>query len=150
MKNICVIGTGYVGLVNGTCFADLGNDVVTVDIDEKKIEDLRNGVMPIYEPGLAEIVARSVNAGRLRFTTSYEEGLKDAEFVFICVGTPQGVDGEADLQYVRAAAETIAKIMERPLIIINKSHIFIAHKITILNKPYKHFNHAWILINIRT
>ena len=86
MKNICVIGTGYVGLVNGTCFADLGNNVVTVDIDEKKIQDLQNGVMPIYEPGLAEIVVRSVNAGRLRFTTSYEDGLKDAEFVFICAG----------------------------------------------------------------
>jgi UDPglucose 6-dehydrogenase len=123
MKNICVIGTGYVGLVNGTCFADLGNHVVTVDIDENKINSLRNGVMPIYEPGLKEMVERNVKAGRLNFSTSYAEGLKDAEFVFICVGTPSGVDGEADLKYVRAAAESIARTMDHPLIIINKSTV---------------------------
>jgi len=123
MKNICVIGTGYVGLINGTCFADLGNKVVTVDIDSKKIENLKQGVMPIYEPGLAEMVDRNVRAGRLEFTDSYEEGLKDAEFVFICVGTPSGVDGEADLKYVRSAAESIAKTMDHPMIIINKSTV---------------------------
>ena len=123
MEKICVIGTGYVGLVNGTCFADLGNDVTTVDINEQKIEDLKAGHMPIYEPGLEDLVKRNVRAGRLKFTTSYEEGLKDAKFVFICVGTPQGVDGEADLKYVRSAAETIAKTMDRPLIVINKSTV---------------------------
>ena len=123
MEKICVIGTGYVGLVNGTCFADLGNDVITVDINEQKIEDLKEGHMPIYEPGLEDLVKRNVRAGRLKFTTSYEEGLKDAKFVFICVGTPQGVDGEADLKYVRSAAETIAKTMDRPLIVINKSTV---------------------------
>ncbi len=123
MRNICVIGTGYVGLVNGTCFADLGNKVVALDIDEKKIQDLRNGIMPIYEPGLSELVKRNVSAGRLSFTTSYEEALVDAEFVFICVGTPSGVDGEADLKYVRAAAESIAKSMKHPLVIINKSTV---------------------------
>jgi len=123
MRNLCVIGTGYVGLVNGTCFADLGNKVVALDIDERKIQDLRNGIMPIYEPGLSELVKRNVSAGRLTFTTSYEEALADAEFVFICVGTPSGVDGEADLKYVRAAAESIAKSMKHPLIIINKSTV---------------------------
>jgi UDPglucose 6-dehydrogenase len=123
MKNICVIGTGYVGLVNGTCFADLGNNVITVDIDAKKIEDLNNGIMPIYEPGLTELVERNVKAGRLKFTTSYEEGLANAEFVFICVGTPEGVDGEADLKYVRKAAETIARTMDHSLIVINKSTV---------------------------
>ncbi len=123
MKQICVIGTGYVGLVNGTGFAELGNNVVTVDIDAKKVEALKAGKMPIYEPGLEELVERNVQAGRLHFTTSYEEGLKEAEFVFICVGTPEGVDGEADLKYVRAAAETIAKTMTHPLIIINKSTV---------------------------
>ncbi|HEX2621854.1 MAG TPA: UDP-glucose/GDP-mannose dehydrogenase family protein [Phototrophicaceae bacterium] len=123
MKNICVIGTGYVGLVNGTCFADLGNHVTTVDIDERKIQTLKKGELPIYEPGLREMVERNVHAGRLNFTTSYEEGLKDAEFVFICVGTPSGVDGEADLKYVRAAAETIGKKMDHPLVIINKSTV---------------------------
>lgn len=123
MRNLCVIGTGYVGLVNATCFADLGNNVVALDIDEKKVVDLRNGIMPIYEPGLSELVKRNVSAGRLSFTTSYEEALADAEFVFICVGTPSGVDGEADLKYVRAAAETIAKMMTHPLIVINKSTV---------------------------
>jgi len=123
VKQICVVGTGYVGLVNGTCFADLGNSVVTVDINQAKIDSLNAGHMPIYEPGLREIVERNVQAGRLRFTTSYEDGLKDAEFVFICVGTPEGEDGEAELKYVRAAAATIAKTMTRPLVIINKSTV---------------------------
>lgn len=123
MKNIAVIGVGYVGLVTGACFADLGNKVVALDINEAKIESLRKGIMPIYEPGLAELVARNVKANRLSFTTSYEEALKDAEFVFIAVGTPEGVDGEADLKYVRMAAETIAKTMDHPLIIVNKSTV---------------------------
>jgi len=123
MKNICVIGSGYVGLVTATCFADLGNKVTTVDIDENKIKRLHDGIMPIYEPGLEELVERNVKAERLYFTTSYEEGLKDAEYVFICVGTPSAVDGEADLKYVRAAAETIAEKMTEPLIIINKSTV---------------------------
>jgi UDPglucose 6-dehydrogenase len=123
MKNICVIGTGYVGLVTGTGFADLGNRVVGVDINPDRIESLNKGIMPIFEPGLEEMVERNMRAGRLSFTNSYEEGLKDAEFVFICVGTPEGVDGEADLKYVRAAAETIAKMMKHKLIIINKSTV---------------------------
>lgn len=123
MKNICVIGTGYVGLVTGTCFADLGNKVVCVDINQEKIEMLRAGKMPIYEPGLEETVERNVRAGRLSFSTSYDEGLDGAEFVFIAVGTPSGVDGEADLRYVRMAAETIARTMTAPLVIINKSTV---------------------------
>lgn len=123
MKNICVIGVGYVGLTTGTCFADMGNRVCAVDISEERIKNLQNGIMPIYEPGLKEMAERSIRAGRLTFTTSYAEGLKDAEFVFICVGTPEGVDGEADLQYVRVAAETIARKMDHPLIVINKSTV---------------------------
>jgi UDPglucose 6-dehydrogenase len=123
MKNICVIGVGYVGLTTGTCFADLGNKVTAVDISEERIANLKKGIMPIYEPGLKEMVERNVEAGRLSFTTSYAEGLQDAEFVFICVGTPSGVDGEADLRYVRSAAETIANEMQHPLIIINKSTV---------------------------
>lgn len=123
MRQLCVIGSGYVGLVTGTCFADMGNKVTLVDIDERKIEMLQAGRTPIYEPGLAETVLRNTEAGRMRFTTAYEEGLHEAEFVFICVGTPSGVDGEADLQYVRAAAQTIAKTMRRPLIVINKSTV---------------------------
>ncbi len=123
MKNICVIGVGYVGLVTAACFADLGNRVVALDISEERIEKLKQGIMPIYEPGLGEMVERNVNAGRLSFTTSYKEGLKDAEFVFICVGTPEGVDGEADLRYVRMAAEEIARTMDHPMILINKSTV---------------------------
>ncbi len=123
MKNIAVIGTGYVGLVTGTCFADLGNKVTCVDIDPRKIEVLKAGGTPIYEPGLEEVIRRNMAAGRLFFTTSYQEALADAEFVFIAVGTPSGVDGEADLQYVRMAAESIAKTMDHPMIIINKSTV---------------------------
>ena len=123
MKTICVVGAGYVGLVTGTCFADLGNRVVCVDIDERKIETLRGGGVPIYEPGLEEVIRRNMAAGRLSFTLSYAEALQNAEFVFIAVGTPSGVDGEADLQYVRMAAETIAETMDHPLIVINKSTV---------------------------
>ena len=123
MKNITVIGAGYVGLVTGVCFADLGNRVICVDINEQRIEDLNRGVMPIYEPGLEELVARNVQAGRLSFTTSYAEGLKEAEFVFIAVGTPEGVDGEADLRYVRMAARSIAEVMDHSMIIVNKSTV---------------------------
>ncbi|MCC7360019.1 MAG: UDP-glucose/GDP-mannose dehydrogenase family protein [Anaerolineales bacterium] len=123
MKNICVIGVGYVGLVTGTCFADLGNRVMALDINEERIANLKQGLLPIYEPGLEEMVKRNVAAGRLSFTTHYAEALAEAEFAFIAVGTPEGVDGEADLQYVRAAAESIAAHMTAPLIIVNKSTV---------------------------
>jgi len=123
LRKICVIGAGYVGLVTGTCFADLGNLVTCIDINEKKIARLKAGEMPIYEPGLEEMVCRNAQAGRLRFTTSYEEGLTEAEFVFIAVNTPMGSEGEADLSYVRAAARSIAETMDHPLIIVNKSTV---------------------------
>ena len=123
MKNITVAGTGYVGLSTGTCFADMGNRVTLLDISEEKIALLRGGESPIYEPGLSELIQRNVKAGRLSFTTDYAEALADAEFVFICVGTPSGVDGEADLQYVRMAAQSIAEHMHHPLVVINKSTV---------------------------
>jgi len=123
MKNICVIGVGYVGIITAASFADLGNRVVALDIDQEKIAGLKKGKMPIYEPGLKELVDRNVEANRIRFTTSYEEGLKDAEFAFIAVGTPSGVDGEADLQYVASAARSIADHIKKGLIIINKSTV---------------------------
>ncbi|GAB4469392.1 MAG: UDP-glucose/GDP-mannose dehydrogenase family protein [Anaerolineales bacterium] len=123
MKQICVIGVGYVGLVTAACFADLGNRVIALDINEEKIEGLKKGVMPIYEPGLEELVERNVKAGRLAFTTSYPEALSDSEFVFIAVGTPSGVDGEADLRYVAQAARNIAENMTHPLIVVNKSTV---------------------------
>lgn len=123
MKNIAVAGTGYVGLSTGTCFADMGNNVTCIDISEEKIEMLRRGEVPIYEPGLSEMITRNSKAGRLHFTTDYAEALRDAEFIFICVGTPSGVDGEADLRYVRMAAESIAQHMTHSLIVINKSTV---------------------------
>ena len=123
MKQICVIGVGYVGLVTAACFADLGNRVVALDVDENRVDNLKKGIMPIYEPGLEELVKRNTKAGRLSFTSSYAEALKGAEFAFIAVGTPSDVDGNADLKYVAAAARSIAQSMSGPLIIINKSTV---------------------------
>lgn len=123
MERICVVGVGYVGLVTGACFADLGNKVIALDVNEQRIENLKKGIMPIYEPGLAELVQRNVAAGRLAFTTSYAEAVSGAEYAFIAVGTPSGVNGEADLQYVASAARSIAENMDAPLVIINKSTV---------------------------
>jgi len=123
VRKICIVGVGYVGLVTGTCFADMGNSVACVDVDESKINRLRNGEMTIFEPGLEEMVRRNVASGRLSFTTSYPEGVQDAQFAFIAVGTPSGMGGEADLTYVRAAARSIAEAMTAPLIIVNKSTV---------------------------
>lgn len=123
MKKICVIGVGYVGIVTAACFADLGNKVIALDINKEKIDGLRRGEMPIYEPGLKGLVERNVNAGRLSYTTSYAESLDSSDFVFIAVGTPSGVDGEADLRYVAAAARSVAENMTAPIIIVNKSTV---------------------------
>jgi UDPglucose 6-dehydrogenase len=123
VKNLSVVGVGYVGLVTGACFADLGSKVVALDIDEGRIAQLKKGEMPIYEPGLEEMVQRNVDAGRLLFTTSYAEALESADYVFICVGTPSGSEGEADLKYVQQAAESIAKHMTAPIIVVNKSTV---------------------------
>jgi UDPglucose 6-dehydrogenase len=123
MKQICVIGVGYVGIVTGACFADLGNRVIALDVNEQRVANLKKGIMPIYEPGLEELVNRNVKAGRLSFTTDYAEAVNGTEFAFIAVGTPSAVSGEADLQYVAAAAKSIAENMTAPLIIINKSTV---------------------------
>ena len=129
MKNIAVVGVGYVGLVTGTCLADLGNRVTCLDISQERIENLKKGTLPIFEPGLEEVVRRNVKAGRLWFTTSYADainggnGMEPADFAFIAVGTPSAVDGAADLEYVRAAAESIAEVMDHPLVIVNKSTV---------------------------
>ncbi len=123
MSRICVIGTGYVGLVTGTCFADLGNEVACLDIDPERITKLNAGIMPIYEPGLEQLVKQNVAAKRLSFTTDYHKALEGAEFAFIAVGTPSGNDGEADLHYVKSAAEAIADIVEESILVINKSTV---------------------------
>jgi len=123
LKNLTVVGVGHVGLVTGACFADLGNRVVALDTDQDRIAGLQRGELPIYEPGLEELVGRNLAAGRLRFTTSYSEAVAESEFVFIAVGTPGGAEGEADLKHIRQAAESIAQEMIAPLIIVNKSTV---------------------------
>jgi len=123
MKQICVVGVGYVGLVTAACFSDLGNRVIALDINEERIEGLNRGEMPIYEPGLEELVDRNVRSGRLTFTTSYPQAMEETDFAFIAVGTPSGVDGEADLRHVAAVARSIAQNMRSPLIIVNKSTV---------------------------
>ena len=120
---VTVVGSGYVGLVTGACFAEMGNDVYCVDIDNKKIENLKKGVLPIYEPGLEEIVKRNYSGGRLHFTTDIKEGLDDALFMFIAVGTPPDEDGSADLQHVLSVAREIGRKMEKYVIIVNKSTV---------------------------
>jgi len=121
--NIAVIGTGYVGLVTGACFAEMGNRVVCVDIDEKKIENLRNGIIPIYEPGLDTIVLNNVKSGDITFTTKIEEALEKSNICFIAVGTPMGEDGSADLQYVLRVADSIGQHMDKHMYIIDKSTV---------------------------
>ena len=120
---LSVIGTGYVGLVTGTCFADMGNDVWCIDIDETKIEDLKKGILPIYEPGLEELVKRNYAEGRLRFTTNLNEGIDESEYAFIAVGTPSDEDGSADLQHVIEVARQIGRCMDNYLIIVDKSTV---------------------------
>jgi UDPglucose 6-dehydrogenase len=120
---IAIVGTGYVGLVSGACFADVGIEVTCVDIDKKKIEKLKNGIMPIYEPGLEEIVLRNFKSGRLKFGTDLGEAIQGASVVFIAVGTPPGEDGSADLKYVLAVAEEIGTKMTDYIVVATKSTV---------------------------
>ncbi|MBP7927730.1 UDP-glucose/GDP-mannose dehydrogenase family protein [Patescibacteria group bacterium] len=120
---IAVIGTGYIGLVGAAVFADWGNNVVGIDIDAEKVAKIQRGEMPIFEPGLSELVLKNVDAGRLSFTTSLKDGIHDAEVVFICVGTPQGDDGSADLSYVWAVAKEIGQALDSYKVIVTKSTV---------------------------
>ena len=120
---LTIIGTGYVGLVTGACLADVGNQVLCLDLDQRKIDILKSGGMPIYEPGLKEIVANNIAAGRLRFTTDVAESVAWGDIQVIAVGTPPGEDGSADLQYVVAAARNIGRHMTGPKIVIDKSTV---------------------------
>ncbi|WP_341221460.1 UDP-glucose/GDP-mannose dehydrogenase family protein [Polaribacter atrinae] len=121
--NIAVIGSGYVGLVSGTCFAEMGNKVTCVDIDQKKIQKLEEGIIPIFEPGLEQMVLKNVKNKNLFFTTDLGNAISDAEIVFIAVGTPMGDDGSADLQYVLAVAKSIGETMQKRLIVVDKSTV---------------------------
>ncbi|WP_417784505.1 UDP-glucose dehydrogenase family protein [Tenacibaculum sp.] len=120
---VTVIGTGYVGLVSGTCFSEMGNKVVCVDIDQEKINKLHQGIIPIYEPGLEKMVLKNVEKQNLFFTTKLEEAINESEIVFIAVGTPMGEDGSADLQYVLAVAKEIGQKMNDRLIVVDKSTV---------------------------
>jgi UDPglucose 6-dehydrogenase len=123
MNKIAVVGTGYVGLVTGTCFAETGNQVTCIDIDEAKVNQMKNGKVPIYEPNLETYFERNIAAGRLKFTTSLEEGIKDAEIIFLALPTPPGEDGSADLSYILGVAEELGKIMTEFKVIVDKSTV---------------------------
>ena len=120
---IAVVGTGYVGLVTGTCLAEVGTDVACIDIDQKKIEGLKDGIMPIYEPGLENLVVKNYKKGKLHFTTDIADGINDADVAFIAVGTPPGEDGSADLQYVLAVASQIGQHMNSYGVVVTKSTV---------------------------
>ena len=120
---LTVIGSGYVGLVSGACFAEMGNQVTCIDIDAQKIKNLKQGIIPIYEPGLESLVLDNVKKSNLHFSTKLEEGLKQAEIVFIAVGTPMGADGSADLKYVLSVAQEIGQKMQAPLVVVDKSTV---------------------------
>lgn len=120
---IAIIGTGYVGLVSGTCFSEMGVDVTCVDVDVKKIENLKNGILPIYEPGLEDMVLRNVKAERLHFSTKIEEVIDDVQVIFSAVGTPPGEDGSADLKYVLQVASTVGRTMQNYVLLVTKSTV---------------------------
>ena len=121
--NIAIVGSGYVGLVSGTCFSEMGNKVICIDIDQEKIQKLENGIIPIFEPGLEQIVLKNVKNKNLFFSTNVGESINDAEIVFIAVGTPMGDDGSADLQYVLAVAKSIGESMVKELVVVDKSTV---------------------------
>lgn len=120
---IAIVGTGYVGLVTGTCFAEMGTDVYCVDVDQNKIDNLKNGVVPIYEPGLDDMVLRNIQAGRLHFTTQLKECLNKVEVLFCAVGTPPDEDGSADLKYVLEVAREVGRCMEKYILVVTKSTV---------------------------
>ncbi len=121
--NLSIIGTGYVGLVQGACFADSGNNVICMDIDEKKINNLKKGLIPIFEPGLEEMVKRCAQEGRLGFTTSLKSAVEKSEIIFLCLPTPQSEDGSADLSRVLQVAEQIADLSDDGKIVVSKSTV---------------------------
>ncbi len=123
MKKIAVVGTGYVGLVTGTCFAETGNQVICIDIDQAKVEKLKKGIIPIYEPHLDVLFERNIAADRLKFTTSLAEGIEDAEIVFLALPTPPGEDGSADLSYILGVADQLGKLMKDYKVIVDKSTV---------------------------
>ncbi len=145
--NITVVGTGYVGLVAGVCFAETGNDVVCVDVNEEKIKTLRQGEVPIYEPGLSDLLHANLKRERISFTTSIKDGVESAEVIFIAVGTPQGEDGSADLRYVLAVAESIGKNMNGPKVIVDKSTVPVGTAKLVTEEVQKHTDHPFEVVS---
>ena len=121
--NIAVVGTGYVGLVTGTCLAETGNHVICVDIDAKKVQKMKDGVVPIYEPHLDVLFERNIKQGRLSFTTDLNEAIESAEVVFLALPTPPGEDGSADLSYILGVADDLGKIMKNYKVLVDKSTV---------------------------
>ena len=130
---IAIVGTGYVGLVSGTCFSEMGVDVTCVDVDKNKVQNLQNGIIPIYEPGLEELIRRNMAAERLHFTTDLREVLDDVEVVFSAVGTPPDEDGSADLKYVLEVARTIGRYINKYLVVVTKSTVPVGTAIKVKN-----------------
>jgi len=142
---ITIVGTGYVGLVSGVCFADMGNDVVCLDVDENKISSLKKGIIPIYEPGLKELLDKNINTQRIRFTTDKKDAYESSEIVFVCVGTPQGSNGDADLSYVFSVAEEVSHFLNTYKVIVNKSTVPVGtaekvKRIILENNPSANFD----------
>jgi UDPglucose 6-dehydrogenase len=144
---IAVVGTGYVGLVAGTCFAESGNNVVCIDIDRRKIDRLKAGEVPIYEPGLEELLRRNAHDGRLSFTTDYTEGIRRAQVVFIAVGTPPGENGGADLKYVLGAARSIAEHMTGYTVIVDKSTVPVGTARKVAGVLREHTKHEFDVVS---
>ena len=144
---IAVVGTGYVGLVTGTCFAETGNNVTCVDIDSFKVEKLTNGRITIYEPGLEKIFLRNINEGRLKFTTNLEEAVEDAEIIFLALPTPPGADGSADLKYVLGVADHLGKILKGYKVIVNKSTVPVGTADKVSAAIAKNYNGAYDVVS---
>ena len=142
MRKIAVVGTGYVGLVSGTCFAEMGNEVICVDINEEKVKKMQNGEIPIYEPHLDVLFERNIRQGRLKFSTDLASSIKDVEIVFLALPTPPGEDGSADLSYVLGVAEEIGKLMTDYKVLVDKSTVpvgtaeKVAEKVRLKNRVF--------------
>lgn len=145
--NICIIGTGYVGLVAGTCLADIGNEVICVDNDKEKISQLEQGIIPIYEPGLEELLKINFAENRITFTTDIDYAVKKSEVCFIAVGTPEGEDGSCDLQYVMKVAESIAKSMNGYKVIVDKSTVPVGTAEKVTNLIKQNTNHPFDVVS---
>ena len=144
---IAVVGTGYVGLVTGTCFAETGNTVICVDINEEKVKKLQNGIIPIYEPGLEVLFERNIKQERLKFTTNLAEGIKDAKIIFLALPTPPGEDGSADLQYILKVADDLGHLLENYTVIVDKSTVPVGTAELVHNNIKKHAKVAFDVVS---